>query len=356
MNRWIVLGGVVVVAVYVFLSSIFVIDPTQQAVVTRFGQITRIETKPGLYFKVPTDFVERVQLIDKRLLRYDLNNITLQVRGGRFYVVDAFLTYKIVDARLFRERLSGSLIDAEQRINTQFDSALRSIYGRRGFDEALSKERTVMMEEAQALIEPEIEPLGIDVVDVRILRTDLTDQVSAQTYERMKAERLAEAANLRALGTQQAQTIKAVADRQAVEIVADANRDSNILRGEGDAQRSEIFANAYQRDPSFFAFYRSLLAYSSALSGSNTTMMLSPDSEFFQYFGSDGAATATTPNPANVAPPPPALTQTPTKTAPIELDITVPSGTDSGAAIGDGTTTTDSGGAATSDTPAITGQ
>ncbi len=289
MNRWLIVVVVAIGAVYVFLSSIFILDPTQQAVVTRFGQITRVETKPGLYFKIPTDIIERVQLIDKRLLRYDLNNITLQVKDGRFYNVDAFLTYRINDARLFRERLSGSLIDAEQRINTQFNSALRSTYGQRGFDEALSKERNAMMEEAQTLIATQIDPLGLDIVDVRILRTDLTEQVSSQTFDRMKAERLAEAANLRAIGTQQAQSIRAIADRQAVEIVADANRESNILRGEGDAERAAIFADAYGKDPEFFDFYRSMQAYGKALKGNNTTMLLSPDSEFFRFFGADNA-------------------------------------------------------------------
>ena len=299
MNRWLIIAAVLAGSLYVFVSSLFVLDPTQQAVVTRFGQITRVETKPGLYFKVPTDIVERVQLIDKRLLRYDLNNITLQVKDGRFYNVDAFLTFKISDPQMFRERLSGSLIDAEQRINTQFNSALRSVYGQRGFAEALSVERVAMMEEAQNLIKAQITPLGIDIVDVRVLRTDLTDQVSAQTYDRMKAERLAEAANLRAIGTQQAQSIRAVADRQAVEIVADANRDSNVLRGEGEAERAKIFADAYGQDPEFFDFYRSMQAYGTALKGENTTMLLSPDSEFFRFFGGDnadtGSSTATLP-------------------------------------------------------------
>ena len=291
MNRWIIAGVALLGAFYVFMSSIFILDPTQQAVVTRFGQITRVETEPGLYFKVPTDFVERVQLIDKRLLRYELNNITLQVDDGRFYNVDAFLTFKITNPRLFRERLSGSLIDAEQRINTQFNSALRAVYGQRGFNEALSEERVAMMEQAQNLIAATIDPLGISIVDVRVLRTDLTEQVSAQTYERMKSERLAEAANLRAVGTQQAQTIRAVADRQAVEIVADANREANILRGEGDAQRAAIFAEAFGKDPEFFDFYRSMQAYDKALKGDNTTMVLSPDSDFFRFFGADGSST-----------------------------------------------------------------
>lgn len=322
MNRLIIVAIVAIGVIYLGFSSIYVVGPTDQAIVTRFGQITRVVKEPGLYFKLPTNVVDKVQFVDKRLLRFDLNNITLQVKDGRFYNVDAFLTYRINNPRLFRERLSGSLDLADQRLNTRFESALRQVYGLRGFDEALSKQRPVMMEEAQKLIKAETDQLGLDVVDVRILRTDLTNQVSAQTYDRMKAERLAEAAQLRALGKQQAQTIRAVADRQAVEIVADANRDSNILRGEGDAERAAIFAKSYERDPNFFAFYRSLQAYKGSLSGKNTTMVVSPTSQFFEFFGNDGEATAPKPNPANAAPPPPALTETPETTAPVELDIT----------------------------------
>lgn len=321
MNKLIIAGIVAVAAIYLAFSSVFVLDPTQQAIVTRFGQITRVETKPGLYFKLPTNIVEKVQLVDKQLLRFDLNNITLQVKDGRRYNVDAFLAYRIVDPRLFRERLSGSLTLAEQRINTRFNSALRQVYGLRGFGEALSLERNAMMNEAQQLIKVETDPLGIDVVDVRILRTDLTDQVSAQTYDRMKSERLAEAAQLRALGKQQAQSIRAVADRQAVEIVADANRDSNILRGEGDAQRSAIFADAYNRDANFFAFYRSLEAYRKSLEGGNTTMVLSPDSQFFEFFKNDGQGAAPKPNPSNLAPPPPPLSEVPATTVPVDSNM-----------------------------------
>ncbi|HEY8596486.1 MAG TPA: protease modulator HflC [Devosiaceae bacterium] len=304
MNRLVAFGVVLAIAAYLLFSSVFVVDPRQQAIVTRFGQITRVVEEPGLYFKLPTSMVEQVQFIDKRLLRYDLNNITLQVKDGRFYNVDAFIAYKIDNPRLFRERLSGSLTVAEQRLNTRFESALRQVYGLRGFEEALSKQRNAMMNEAQQLIKAETDQLGINVVDVRILRTDLTDQVLAQTYDRMKAERLAEAAQLRAVGKQQAQTIRAVADRQAIGIVADATRDSEILRGQGDGTRSAIFAEAYDRDPSFFAFYRSLQSYRSSLEGKNTTLVLSPDSEFFKFFGDDGAATAVVPPDAKPVPVP----------------------------------------------------
>lgn len=284
MNRLVILGIAVVVALYVLFSSIYVVNEREQAIVTRFGAIQDVKTEPGLYFKIPTNFVDNVQIIEDRLLRYDLANMTVQVSGGQFYVVDAFVTYRISNPRLFRERAQGELRTAESRIATRFDAALRQVYGLREFNAALSEERPEMMQQARDLIRADIDDIGIEIVDVRVLRTDLTQQVSAQTYDRMKAERLAEAALLRARGKEAAQTLRAVADRQAVEIVAAARRDSEILRGEGEAERSNIFANAYQRDPEFFEFYRSMNAYVQALGPNDTTMVLSPDSDFLRYF------------------------------------------------------------------------
>lgn len=287
MNKLAIFGGLAVVALYVLFSSLFVVNQREQAIVTRFGQITDVYTTPGIYFKVPTDIVDNVQIIDKRLLRYDLQDITLQVSGGKFYNVDAFVTYRIDNARKFRESVQGSLITAESRINTRFESALRRVYGLRDFNAALSEQRPEMMREARDLIKTDMEELGVDIVDVRILRTDLTEQVSAQTFERMQAERLAEAALLRARGQEQAQTLRAVADRQAVEFVSAAGRDANILRGEGDAARNALFAEAFSQDPEFFEFYRSMEAYQKALDSDSTTLMLNSESDFFGYFGQD---------------------------------------------------------------------
>lgn len=284
-NRLILLLAGLAVIAYVIFSSLFVITARQQAIVTRFGEITRIHTKPGVYFKIPTDFIESVQIVENRLLHYDLADIVVQVKGGKFYNVDAFVTYRIDDLVKFRETVQGSLLVAERRIDTRFNSALRQVYGLRDFNAALSDARTEMMKETRDLMHADMQELGIDVVDVRVLRTDLTAQVSAQTYDRMKAERLAEAAQLRAIGQQKAQAIRAVADRQAIEIVASANQESEIKRGEGDAERSRIFAEAFGRDPEFYAFYRSLQSYRSALKGSDTSMVLSPNSEFFDFFG-----------------------------------------------------------------------
>ncbi|UJQ94639.1 protease modulator HflC [Mariluticola halotolerans] len=285
MNRLVIVVVVALAALYVLFSSVFIVNEREQAIVTRFGEITQVHTEPGLYFKVPTTIVDNVQIIEDRLLRYDLEDITLQVSGGKFYNVDAFLTYRIANPTKFRQSVLGSLTLADQRIATRFESALRNVYGLRDFNAALSEQRPEMMREARDLVREDLAEIGVSVIDVRILRTDLTDQVSAQTFDRMKAERLAEAALLRARGQEQAQTLRAIADRQAVEIVASAQKDSEILRGEGDAERNKVFAEAYGQDVEFFEFYRSMQSYRTALGDAGTTMLLSPDSEFFKYFG-----------------------------------------------------------------------
>ncbi|QQR40210.1 protease modulator HflC [Devosia rhizoryzae] len=287
-NRLYVIGGVILVALYILFSSIYVVNEREQAIVTRFGQITDIRTEPGLYFKIPTDFVDSVQIVEDRLLRQDISDLRVQVSGGAFYEVDAFLTYRIADPRLFRERAQGSLAVVDDRIATRFAAVLRQVYGLREFNAALSEQRQQMMTEARDLIRPDLEQIGIEVVDVRILRTDLSADVFERTYERMRAERLAEAALLRARGEEQAQSLRAIAERQAVEIVAAATRDAEIIRGTGDAERNRLFAAAYGQDQEFFEFYRSMEAYRNALIDSGTTMVLSPESEFFRYFGSNG--------------------------------------------------------------------
>jgi membrane protease subunit HflC len=287
-NRLLIIGAVLLGAIYVFFSSIYIVDEREQAIVMRFGQITDVRTEPGVYFKIPTDIVDSVQVVEDRLLRYDIANMRVQVSGNAFYQVDAFLTYRIANPRLFRERATGQLSVAEDRIGASLDAALRQVYGLREFSDALSEERAQMMQETRDLIRPDLAELGLDIVDVRILRTDLDAEVSATTYERMRAERLAEAALLRARGQEQAQSLRAIADRQAVEIVAAATRDAEIIRGQGDAERNRIYAAAYGQNAEFFEFYRSMEAYRQSLANTGTTMVLSPDSAFFRYFGSDG--------------------------------------------------------------------
>ena len=287
--------GLVLLIAY---SSIFVVNAREQAIVLRFGQIRAVKSEPGIYFKLPFAFMDadRVQYIQDQALRFDLDNIRVQVSGGKFYEVDAFVVYRITDARRFRETVSGDRDAAEARLRTRLDASLRRVYGLRGFEAALSNERASMMTEVRDDLHRDAESLGLNIEDVRIRRTDLTQEVSQQTYERMKAERLAEAELIRARGNEESQRRRAIADRQAVEIVADAQRDSEILRGEGDGERNRVFADAYARDPAFFEFYRSMSAYSQALPSSGTTLVLSPNSDFFRFFDSpDGRPAAGAP-------------------------------------------------------------
>lgn len=288
-NRLPIIAAIVAVIAVILYSSFFVVNERQQAIVLRFGEIVDVKSEPGIYFKLPFGFVEadNVQMIEDRIMRFDLDDIRVQVSGGKFYEVDAFVLYRINNPRLFRQTVSGSVTLAEQRLRTRLDAALRRVYGLRGFESALSEERTSMMREVRDQLRPDATSLGLEIQDVRIRRTDLTQEVSQQTYDRMKAERLAEAERLRARGREAAQRIRARADREVVEIIAEARRESEILRGEGEGQRNAIFADAFQRDPEFFDFYRSMSAYTEALQGSGTSMVLSPNSEFFRFFGND---------------------------------------------------------------------
>ena len=279
----IILGIVALIGLLIW-SAVFIVNEREQAIVLRFGEIARIEQEPGVYFKVPTSFVESVQIIEDRLLRLDMEDMRVQVRDGRFYDVDAFVAYRVTNPRLFRENISGRLEFAEQRLRTRLDSALRSVYGQRGFESALSEERGAVMRGVRDQLVVDANNLGISIIDVRIRRTDLTPQVSNETFARMSAERLAEAEFIRARGRENAQRLRAIAQRQAVEISAEARRDAEILRGEGEAERNSIFAGAFTRDPEFFAFYRSLQAYEKSISQDDTSFVLTPDSEFFQYF------------------------------------------------------------------------
>lgn len=302
-----ILVGLAVVLFLVY-SSVFVVNEREQAIVVRFGEIQDVKQEPGIYFKLPFAFMDadRVQYVEDRALRFDLDNIRVQVRGGAFYEVDAFVVYAITDPRRFRETVSGDRESAESRLSTRLDAALRRVYGLRNFSAALSDERVSMMQEVRTDLNSAAESLGLTIRDVRIRRTDLTQEVSQQTFQRMRAERLAEAELIRARGNEAGQRRRAIADRQVVEFVSEAQRDSEILRGEGDAERNRIFAEAFQRDPNFFEFYRSMRAYVSALGESNTTMVLSPDSDFFKFFETPDGATAPRAGAAAPAQPAPA--------------------------------------------------
>lgn len=298
-----ILGGLAVL-LFVVYSSFFVVNAREQALVLRFGQIRDVKKEPGIYFKLPFAFMDadRVQYVPKQALRFVLDNIRVQVKGGKFYEVDAFVVYRVADAQRFRETVSADRESAEARLRTRLDASLRRVYGLRDFDAALSDARQSMMAEVREDLFQDAQSLGITVEDVRIRRTDLTQEVSQQTYDRMTAERLAEAELIRARGKEESQRRRAKADRQVVELIADAQRDSEILRGEGEAERSRVFADAFSKDPEFFDFYRSMRAYANSIGQTGTMMVVKPDSEFFRYFnnadGKLGTAPAALPAPA----------------------------------------------------------
>ncbi len=266
---------------FVAYSSFFIVDEREKALVIRFGQIQRTVDKPGLYFKMPV--VEELVYVEDRMLFFESLDKSVQVIDGRRYSVDAIIMLRIVNPRKFRETVNASLNQVRDRLETRLDAALRQTYGKRTFASALSKDRAAMMREIRDSVRGEALSLGIEIVDVRIRRTDLMQDVLKDTYDRMNAERFAEAAQLRAVGDAARRRIRAEAEREAVEMVSIAKRESEIIRGKGEAKRNAVFADAFQRDPEFFAFYRSMQAYPKSLQGDGTTLVLTPDSEFFRY-------------------------------------------------------------------------
>ncbi len=300
-NRLVIILAVIAALFMLVYSSVFVVNERQQAIVVRFGQIQQVHSEPGLYFKLPFAFMDadRVQYVEDLALRFDLDNIRVQDAGGAFYEVNAFVIYRIADPRRFREAVSGDRTTAEARLRTRLDSSLRRVYGQRSIAAALSDARSTMMSEVRNDLSGDAANLGLAIEDVRISRTDLSAEVSERTYNRMRAERMAEAEGLRQRGVVEGRTRRAAADRVAVETVAEAQRDSEILRGEGDAERNRIFGEAFQKDPAFFEFYRSMTAYTNSLSSPDTTLVLSPDSQFFRHFGTSSAPGATPAAPAN---------------------------------------------------------
>ena len=293
-----VLAAVAIIAAVIFYMSYFVVDQTHKALVLRFGDINRVVEEPGLYFKVP--FADTVTLIDNRIMIWENNGRPVQDVASQVYIVDAITLARIKDARLFRETLGADMLQAEARVAARLDAALRQTYGRRSFDAALSSDRATMMREIRDQLREEADALGIEIVDVRVRRTDLSENVLDQTYGRMKSERNALAQDIRSQGESTKTRRNAETDRTVTEKIAQARKESEIIRGEGDAERNRVFAEAFQQDPEFFAFYRSMQAYEKSLGTDGTTMVLNPSSDFFRSFGDQKPDAA--PAPAQPAP------------------------------------------------------
>jgi len=268
------------------LSSIFIVDEREKALVLEFGQIKAVRETPGLYFKVP--MIQEVVRYDDRILGLDVEPLEVTPLDDRRLVVDAFARYRITDVQRFRQAVgaAGESL-AESRIDTILRAQTREILGSVTSSEILSADRAALAQRIRDSSRNEAASLGVEIIDVRLKRTDLPVQNLDATFARMRAEREREAADEIARGKEAAQRLRAQADRTRVELVSDAQRQAEIVRGESDAKRNAIFADAYGADPEFFDFYRSLAAYRAALLEGNSTMVMSPDSVFFDYLKTD---------------------------------------------------------------------
>jgi membrane protease subunit HflC len=306
-----VLAVIVVVVLIIGYSSLFTVYQTRQALVVRLGQPLRVVTQPGLHGKLP--LLDNVIYIDKRIL--DLENSSQEVIASdqKRLVVDAFARYRIHDALRFYQTVS-SVDGANSRLSPLLNSALRRVLGEATLTQLVRDERAQLMTRVREQLDREAQQFGVTVVDVRIRRADLPEQNSQAVYKRMQTEREREAQEFRSQGTQRAQEIRARADRDVTVVVADATSKSEQTRGEGDAERNRIFAEAYGKDTDFFSFYRSMQAYETGLRQGDTRLVIRPDSEFFRYFadpsgkqrGAAGSPAPAGPQPTTLPSAPPA--------------------------------------------------
>ncbi len=284
-NVLLVLGILVIVLGIVGLSALFTVHQTQQAIVLMFGNPKRVATEAGLHFKIP--FVENVLYYERRVLNLDPPVESMLLSDQRRILVDAFARYRITDSLEFFKSVRTEA-GVRQRLGPIVNASLRGVLGDATLASMLSEERADIMRQIQDSVNREAGRFGIEIVDVRIGRADFPDQISEAVYGRMKSEREREAAEFRAQGFEQSQRIRAGADREATVILAEAKRESEIERGAGEAVRTRVLNDAYGQDEGFFNFYRSMQAYEAALTSESTYMVLSPDSEFFDFFSAIG--------------------------------------------------------------------
>jgi membrane protease subunit HflC len=277
---------VLALVVIAMLSSVFIVDERNKALVLQFGRVVSVKEDPGLSFRIP--LIQDVVYYDDRILSRDIEPLEVTPLDDRRLVVDAFIRYRITDVNQFREAVgTGGTLAAESRLDGIIRNELREVLGSVSSNDILSSDRATLMQRILSGAITKARPIGVEVVDVRLKRTDLPQANLEATFARMRAEREREAADEIARGNEAAQRVRATADRTQVEIVSDATRQAEIIRGEADAERNNIFAAAFGADPEFFEFYRSLAAYRKALQGQGSSMVMSPDSDFFNYLKSD---------------------------------------------------------------------
>ena len=293
-----VLLGLAAAALYL---SAFILHQNQQALVLQFGEFVRQEQSPGLKWKLPV--LQQVQFFDKRILDIDTEPQTVTVADKKQLVVDSFARYRIIDPLKFYQRLNNEE-NARRQLGIVLDSSLRLVLGSSSIEAVVRDDRSKLMEEIQQRVNTVAGNYGVEIVDVRIMRADLPQKIGDSVYERMKTERHQEAARFRAEGEEQLRRIKAEADRRVTVIRANAMRDAEQMRGEGDAERNRIFAEAYGKDADFFGFYRSMQAYEHGLKSGDTRMVISPDSEFFRYFNNSSGLSGATGKGSTASPAP----------------------------------------------------
>jgi membrane protease subunit HflC len=283
MNRFVpVLGVIVALLGIIAYGSFFTVHQTQQAIVLQFGEPKRVIREAGLQLKIP--LIQNVEFLDKRILAFDTPPEEVIASDQKRMIVDAFSRFRISDPLLFFQTVRTVPV-AQSRLSSLINSSLRRVLGEEEFLTVLSGERVSLMRRIRDFVNSAAKNLGIEIVDIRIKRADLPPENSQAIYRRMQTEREREAKEARAKGAEEALRIRARSDRDRTVLLAEANKKSEILRGDGDGARARIFNQAASQDPQFYAFYRSLQAYRVALKGQDTTMVMSPDSDFFRYFG-----------------------------------------------------------------------
>ena len=282
MNAGKITAGIIIALAAIAFFSIFIVKEVNQAIVLQFGDPKRIILKPGLNFKLP--FIQNVVFLDKRILNLDTPPEEVIASDQKRLIVDAFARFQIVDPLKFYIAVGNERV-ARSRLATIINSRIRNVLGKQELQTLLSEDRTKQMALIQEGVNNEAENFGIKIVDVRIKRADLPQANSDAIFRRMQTEREREAKEFRARGAEMAVTITSTADKEVTVILAEAQKKSEIMKGEGDGKRNNIFASAFGQDPEFFAFYRAMQAYEKALIGGETSLILSPDSEFFKFFG-----------------------------------------------------------------------
>ena len=270
---------------FVIYLSLFVVKEINQAIVLQFGDPKKVIVEPGLQFKIP--FIQNVVFLDRRILNLDAPPEEVIASDQKRLIVDAYARFKIVDPLKFYISVGDERV-ARSRLSTIINSRIRSVLGKQSLATLLSEDRTKQMAIIQEGVNTEAQNFGIEIIDVRIKRADLPQANSEAIYKRMQTEREREAKEFRAKGAEMAVTITSTADKEVTVLLANAKKQSEIMKGEGDGQRNRIFANAFGKDPEFFAFYRAMQAYENALIGGDTSLILSPDSDFFKFFGDTG--------------------------------------------------------------------